>query len=163
MSGATLINSRFQIHNCAAMRQSPLVVACLLIAATVAGAQSDRISFNRDIRPIMSDTCFRCHGPDRNARKAEMRLDIRDEAIKPTRSGHVPIVPGEPDKSEIITRIFSTGANVMPPKSAHKELTQAQKEIIRRWVAEGAVYEGHWAFQPVKRPAVPAVADASRI
>ncbi|PYR22116.1 MAG: hypothetical protein DMF98_20885, partial [Acidobacteria bacterium] len=106
---------------------------------------------------------FRCHGPDRNARKADMRLDIREEAVKPTRSGHVPIVPGDPDKSEIITRIFSTGASVMPPKSAHKELTPAQKDIIRRWVAEGAVYEGHWAFQPVKRPPLPEAADRSRI
>ncbi len=138
------------------------VVACSC-SAVLAAAEPDRVSFNRDLRPIMSDTCFRSHGPDRNARKADMRLDIREEAVKPTRSGHVPIVPGDPDKSEIITRIFSTGASVMPPKSAHKELTPAQKDIIRRWVAEGAVYEGHWAFQPVKRPPLPEAADRSRI
>jgi uncharacterized protein DUF1553/uncharacterized protein DUF1549/cytochrome c len=138
------------------MRQVLILVACIPLAAiTAAAAEPDRVSFNRDLRPIMSDTCFRCHGPDRNARKADLRLDIRDEAIKPTRSGRIPIVPGEPDKSEIIRRIFSTGANVMPPGAAHKELTAAQKDIIRRWVAEGAVYEGHWAFQPVKRPALP--------
>src|SRR5436309_5151013 len=144
------------------MRQILCVVACSC-SAVLAAAEPDRVSFNRDLRPIMSDTCFRCHGPDRNARKADMRLDIREEAVKPTRSGHVPIVPGDPDKSEIITRIFSTGASVMPPKSAHKELTPAQKDIIRRWVAEGAVYEGHWAFQPVKRPPLPEAADRSRI
>ena len=92
-----------------------------------------------------------------------MRLDIREEAIKPTRSGRIPIVPGDPDKSEIVARIFAEGARVMPPRAAHKELTQTQKDTIRRWVAEGAVYEGHWAYQPVKRPAVPAVVDASRI
>ena len=120
-------------------------------------------TFNRDIRPIMSDTCFRCHGPDRNARQAGMRLDIREEATRPTRAGRIPIVPGDPDKSEIIKRVFADGATVMPPRAAHKELTQAQKDTIRRWVAEGAVYEGHWAYQPVTRPAVPAVADASRI
>jgi hypothetical protein len=131
--------------------------------AAVAAAPPDRISFNRDIRPIMSDTCFRCHGPDRNARKADLRLDIRDEATKPTRSGRTPIVPGDPDRSEIVARVFSTGSNVMPPHDAHKELTQAQKEVIRRWVAEGAAYEGHWAYQPLNRPPVPAVADASRI
>ena len=111
----------------------------------------------------MSDTCFRCHGPDRTARKADMRLDIRDEAIKPTRAGRTPIVPGDPDKSEIIARIFASGPSVMPPKYAHKELTQAQKETIRRWVAEGAVYEGHWSYQRVRRPAIPAVVDASRV
>ena len=139
-----------------------LIVVCLA-AVGEAAAQADRPTFNRDIRPIMSDTCFRCHGPDQIARKAEMRLDIREEAIKPTRSGRIPIVPGDPDKSEIVARIFAEGARVMPPRAAHKELTQAQKDTIRRWVAEGAVYEGHWAYQPVKRPAVPAVVDASRI
>jgi len=146
------------------MRQAVCGAAAGIWTLTsVAAAPPDRISFNRDVRPIMSDTCFRCHGPDRNARKADMRLDVRDEATKPTRSGRTPIVPGDPDKSEIVARVFSSGANVMPPKYAHKELSQAQKDVIRRWVAEGAVYEGHWAYQPVKRPPVPAAADPSRI
>ena len=139
-----------------------LFAVCIAAPAELL-AQSNPPTFNRDIRPIMSDTCFRCHGPDRIARKAEMRLDLREEATKPTRSGRIPIVPGDPDKSEIITRIFSAGANVMPPRSAHKELTQIQKDTIRRWVAEGAVYEGHWAYQPVTRPPVPTVADSTRI
>src|SRR5262245_31991166 len=146
------------------MRQALCGVAAGICTLTVVGAAPpDRISFNRDIRPIMSDTCFRCHGPDRIARKADMRLDVREEATSPTRSKHIPIVPGAPEKSEIIARIFAEGATVMPPKSTHKELTQAQKETIRRWIADGAIYEGHWAYQPVKRPAVPAIADASRI
>ena len=140
-----------------------LQIAAIAGSAGAVGAQSDRVSFNRDLRPILSDTCFRCHGPDRSARKADMRLDVRDEATRPTRSGHVPIVPGDPDKSEIIRRIFSTSANVMPPKSAHKELTPAQKDTFRRWVAEGAVYEGHWSYQPVKRPAAPPPGDGSRV
>src|SRR5262245_25304473 len=124
------------------MRGFLCTVAGSLAAMTAAGAaESDRTSFNRDIRPIMSDTCFRCHGPDKNARRADMRLDIREEATRPTRSGRVPIVPGDPDRSEIVARIFSTGATVMPPRSAHRELTQAQKDTIRRWIAEGAVYE----------------------
>src|SRR6266851_1923048 len=87
----------------------------LCLVNSLAAAEPDRVSFNRDMRPIMSDTCFRCHGPDQSARKAGMRLDIREEATKPTRSGRIPIVPGDPDNSEIIARIFAEGANVMPP------------------------------------------------
>ena len=133
-----------------------LLIACL---ALTAGAEP--VKFNRDIRPIMSDTCFRCHGPDKRARMAGMRLDRREEALKTTASGAVPIVPGEPDKSAIVQRIFAADpARRMPPKYAEKVLTDAQKETIRRWVAEGAVYEGHWAYQPVKRPIVPDVPGA---
>src|SRR5262245_9449354 len=138
------------------MRQVLSVFAACAAAVTVASAaEPDRVTFNRDIRPIMSDTCFRCHGPDRTARKADMRLDIREEATKATRARRIPIVPGDPDQSEVIRRIFSTGATVMPPTSTHKQLTEAQKNTIRRWIAEGAVYEGHWAYQAVKRPAAP--------
>src|SRR4029453_8816786 len=99
-----------------------LGLAPALSASPQAPATAERISFNRDVRPIMSDTCFRCHGPDRNARMAGMRLDIRDEALKPTRTGRAPIVPGDPDKSEIIARISASGPRAMPPASAHKEL-----------------------------------------
>jgi len=86
---------------------------------------------------------------------AGLRLDIRDEALKPTRSGRAPIVPGDPDKSEMIARISASGPRAMPPASVHKELTGKQKETLRRWVAEGAIYEGHWAYQPIRRPEVP--------
>ena len=90
------------------MRQLLCLVAGWTAAVgALAAAESDRPTFNRDIRPIMSDTCFRCHGPDRNARMAGMRLDIREEALKPNRSGHTPIVPGDPDKSEIVGRMRS--------------------------------------------------------
>ena len=129
-----------------------MIFATVLAAAPLADAA---VSFNRDIRPIMSDTCFRCHGPDKSSRMAGLRLDIRDEALKPRKAGIIPIVPGDPDQSAIIQRIFAKDARIMPPPFAHKELTAAQKETIRRWVAEGAIYEGHWAYQPVKRPAVP--------
>src|SRR3954469_8694658 len=95
----------------------------LLSAVLLACAGHAQVRFNRDIRPIMAETCFRCHGPDKNSRMAGMRLDLRDEATPPTRSGATPIVPGDPDKSAIVQRIFATGARVMPPFSAHKELT----------------------------------------
>ncbi len=132
-----------------------------LLAGCFSAAGFGAVSFNRDIRPIMSDTCFRCHGPDKSSRMVGMRLDIREEALAPRRAGVVPIVPGDPARSAIVQRIFATDARVMPPAMAHKELTAAQKDTIRRWVAEGAKYEGHWAYEPVKRPAVPAP-DAAR-
>jgi hypothetical protein len=127
-----------------------------VLALLAAGAAHCEVRFNRDIRPIMAETCFRCHGPDKSSRMAGMRLDLPDEALRPTRSGAVPIVPGDPEKSAIVQRIFAAGARVMPPASAHKVLTESQKNTIRLWVAEGAKYEGHWAYQPVHRPSPPA-------
>lgn len=142
------------------MRWFWLAVSVGLIPAGVVGAAAP-VRFNRDIRPIMSDTCFRCHGPDTRARMAGLRLDIREEALRTTKSGVTPIVPGAPDRSAIIERIFATNpAKVMPPQYAHKELTAPQKETIRRWVVEGAQYEKHWSYEPVRRPPVPAVSGA---
>jgi hypothetical protein len=124
--------------------------------STVA-APKDTVGFNRDIRPIMSDTCFHCHGPDAKTRKGGLRLDLREEALKPAKSGEIPIVPSKPDESEVIRRIFTHDEDdVMPPEEAHKELTPAQKELFKRWVAEGAKYEAHWAYTSLVRPAVPA-------
>src|SRR5437868_7829115 len=102
-------------------------ISLALLALCAATPVAAEVRFNRDIRPIMAETCFRCHGPDKSSRMAGMRLDIRDEALKPTRSGASPIVPGEPDRSAIIQRIFAAGARVMPPAAIHKELTAAQK------------------------------------
>jgi hypothetical protein len=127
--------------------------------AVFAITASAEVRFNRDIRPMMAETCFRCHGPDKSSRMAGMRLDIREEALKATASGAVPIVPGDPDKSAIVQVVFATNARIMPPASTHKELTQAQKNTIRQWVAEGAKYEGHWAYQPIRRPDVPGVGN----
>ena len=130
----------------------------LIIALMLGGMARAEVSFNRDIRPIMSDTCFRCHGPDESSRMAGLRLDIREHALRPTKSGRIPIVPGKPDESEMIRRIFSDDPRVaMPPAFADKHLTESEKETIRQWVAEGAKYERHWSFQPVRRPAVPEV------
>src|SRR5215471_17959789 len=129
------------------MLSRPLALAMFALAAHA------QVQFNRDIRPIMAETCFRCHGPDRSSRMAGMRLDIREEALKPTAAGTVPIVPGDPEKSAIVQRVFAAGPRIMPPEFSHKTLTQTQKDTIRRWVAEGAKYEGHWAYQPIRRPA----------
>ena len=129
----------------------PLVSVVLL--ASIAAAEP--VSFNRDIRPIMSDTCFHCHGNDAGTREAGMRLDVRAAALEETAGGVVPIVPGDPDSSAIIQRIFDAD-DPMPPESAHKPLSEAQKELFRRWVADGAGYEPHWAYAPLSRPDVPA-------
>ncbi len=129
----------------------------LLLAG--AAALSAKVSFNREIRPIMADTCFRCHGPDRGARMAELRLDLREEALRKTKSGVIPIVPGRPEESAVVERVFATNARVMPPKLAHKDLSERQKALIRQWIAEGAEYEGHWAYMPVRRPEVPEAAS----
>src|SRR6185369_18020953 len=126
-------------------------IGLLAFAAVMFTPLKAEVKFNRDVRPIMAETCFRCHGPDRNSRMAGMRLDLREEAIKPLKDGVVPIVPGDPEKSAIVQRIFDGGARVMPPVYVHKDLTATQKDTIRRWVAEGAKYEGHWAYQPVQR------------
>ena len=131
----------------------------LIIALMLGVTARAEVSFNRDVRPIMSDTCFRCHGPDESSRMAGLRLDVREQALRPTKSGRIPIVPGKPEQSEMIQRIFSDDPRVaMPPAFADKHLTESQKETLRQWVAEGAKYEEHWSFQPVVRPAVPEVA-----
>lgn len=145
-------------------------VAVALVAAVAVNLSGQapapsgaNISFNRDVRPIMSGTCFRCHGPDESSRRAGMRLDLRDEALK-RRGNGTPIVPGQADESLIVRRIFSDDpARVMPPAAIHKELTDAQKQVIRRWIEQGAVYEGQWSYQPVVRPAVPAAAARNPI
>jgi hypothetical protein len=133
----------------------------ILLSGAFGWAQTKTVEFNRDVRPIMADTCFRCHGPDKGSRMADLRLDIRAEALKPLRSGMAPIAPGDPDHSAVVQRIFApAAAGRMPPDYAHKDLTDRQKQTIRRWVAEGAEYQNHWAYLPVARPQVPAGANA---
>jgi len=135
------------------------VVWQLLFVVGLAAAEDKpgtQISFNRDIRPILSDTCFRCHGPDDQQRKGGLRLDIRENALKPSESGGIAIVPGKLEASELIERITSTDdTTVMPPHSLGKKLTPAQITLFKQWIQEGAEYQGHWAFIKPERPAVP--------
>lgn len=112
----------------------------------------ERVQFNRDIRPLLTENCLFCHGPDKNQRKADMRLDIRQEAIDSKA-----FVAGKPDQSELVSRIFSDDPEqLMPPPKSNKSLTPAQKELLKRWIAEGAEYQGHWSYIPPVKPAVPA-------
>ena len=123
----------------------------VFVAVGNAAAPASPLSFNRDIRPILSENCFQCHGPDANRREAELRLDLRDAAVDA-----LALVPGQPDASEAIRRIFAADPDDrMPPAEAHRTLTETQKQTLKRWVAEGAAYEPHWAYVVPVRPAVP--------
>ncbi len=110
------------------------------------------VQYNRDIRPILSDNCFKCHGPDQRFREADLRLDDRAVAIE-----RGALVSGEPDESEIIARIESGDSDsVMPPPESNKSLTTQQKQLLRKWVEQGAKYEIHWSYLPPTRPQIPA-------
>jgi Protein of unknown function (DUF1549)/Protein of unknown function (DUF1553)/Planctomycete cytochrome C len=139
----------------------PLIIAgCVLTSASLLGAAERSLSFNRDVRPILADNCFSCHGPDSGARKAKLRLDQREAALAGGKSGEPTIVPGVPNKSELVRRIFTADEeDAMPPVKAGKKLSSAQKATLRRWIAEGARWEGHWAFQKPTLPVVPRTSD----
>ncbi len=129
-------------------------------AVNQAGA-GKKVSYNRDVRPILSDKCFACHGFDDKTREAGLRLDIRDAALTEYDSG-VPIVPGDPDSSTIIKRIESEKPNlVMPPPTTHKTVSADELAVIRQWIKEGAEYEPHWAFIPPEMPELPVVNDGA--
>jgi len=130
--------------------------------SAASGPAIAKVDFTQDVRPILANHCFKCHGPDEGARKAKLRLDIRAEAIKPAKSGEIAIVPSHADKSELVTRIFTENEDdIMPPASTKHALTPAQKEILKRWIAEGAEYKAHWAFIAPKQASPPKVRNKS--
>ncbi len=127
---------------------SSIVSALDPIAETI---EFQRIEFNRDVRPILSDHCFACHGPDSTHRQADLRLDMREGAMAMSA-----LVPGAPEESELVTRIESEDDSlVMPPPETHKPLSDRQKEILRRWIDQGAEYQLHWSYEVPRRPDVP--------
>ncbi|MDB5321745.1 MAG: Protein of unknown function (DUF1553)/Protein of unknown function (DUF1549)/Planctomycete [Phycisphaerales bacterium] len=134
-----------------ALNRSPAAPA----AAPAPVAAKDEIRFNRDIRPILSDSCFLCHGPDKNNRKAKLRLDDREVALSKGA-----IVPGDVEKSEAVRRLFTKDPDdMMPPPDSGRKITQAQKELLKKWIAAGAKYEPHWAYVTPVRPEIPATKD----
>ncbi len=145
----------------AAPPASATPIASKPAAVSIAPAAS-QVDFNRDVVPILSGNCFKCHGPDPEQRQAGLRLDHRDIATKPLDSGETAIVPGKPDQSELVRRVFSNDPDVrMPPPASKKELTDAQKKTLRDWIAAGAVYEPHWSFVAPKQAPLPAVKQKS--
>ena len=130
-----------------------VLVLCLGIPALAAAAAPD---FNRDVRPVLAQNCFKCHGMDEHARKGKLRLDLRESAIGKAKSGEIAIVPGKPDESEVIKRIFSSDEDeVMPPPHTKTLLPEAAKAVLKAWIADGAPYEQHWAYVPPKQASPP--------
>ena len=140
------------------MRRNAPTIACTaavvsVMAAWVAAAPAP-VDFDRDIKPLLADRCFACHGFDANARKAGLRLDVKEGATARLPSGRVAVVPGNPEASELMRRVAS---GAMPPPSLGKRLSAEQVDLLRRWIAQGAPYGQHWAFVPPKRPSIPRV------
>ena len=130
-----------------------------LAARAHAAPDTGQLRYNRDIRPILAENCFACHGPDFAARKANLRLDKFADATM-DRSGHAAIVKGKPEASEIIRRVMGKGS-IMPPAEGHQALKPAQIAILKRWISQGANYELHWAYQAPAKPALPNVKNTA--
>ncbi|MFO1076239.1 MAG: PSD1 and planctomycete cytochrome C domain-containing protein [Planctomycetota bacterium] len=136
-----------------------ILFAAALPACANLRAQDAGPDFAREVRPILSQHCFTCHGPDETSRKGGLRLDARDPAIRPLKSGRTAIVPGDAERSELVRRIRALGDDAMPPAEANRQLTDAARDTLVRWIAAGAEYRAHWAFVPPTEPPLPAVRD----
>ena len=142
----------------AVLEITPLAPLVKSTIATPVSAAPSKYSYSRDISPILSENCFPCHGPDREAREANLRLDIRESAVAPNKYGDAAIVPGDPEASIVLERMLSDDEDeIMPPPESHKLLSKEQIGMIRQWIKDGAGYEGHWSFQPVTRQPLPEV------
>ncbi|MBI4606546.1 MAG: PSD1 domain-containing protein [Planctomycetes bacterium] len=152
------------------MQSKPLWACVTLVAAAVpavsaAPALAAPVEFNRDVRPVLSEKCFRCHGPDPGQRKAGLRLDLAAVATAPAKSGKAAVVPGKPAESELLRRVLSPDPDErMPPASTGKSVTEAEVALLRRWIEEGARWQDHWCYMPLERPAprVPPAGSAAR-
>jgi hypothetical protein len=128
------------------------IMLALIVGLPVATA-SEKLGFNQDIRPILSDHCFTCHGQDSGARKGELRLDVREGALKGGKSGDPALVPGKPDESPFLARLLTHDpTELMPPPKAKNPVSPKEIETLRKWIGEGAEYQPHWAFIPPQRP-----------
>jgi hypothetical protein len=145
-----------------------LVLAIAALTGFIGDAEkapaANRVDFTRQIRPLLSDRCFRCHGPDASRRKAKLRLDIRDGAFRKMNAGWAIVKPHDPDKSELVRRISTDDVeDMMPPPDSNLSLTDDEKALLKRWVTEGAEYRPHWSLAPVSGGAPPVLRDGSAI
>ncbi len=140
----------------------PLAIGLVSVLAGSNSGSSEPPRYDKDVRAILSDRCFRCHGPDAGKRQADLRLDVEESATA-IREGHAAVVPGKPDESELVRRIGSTDEDVRmpPPKSGRRPLNDEEAAIVKKWIEDGAKYEPHWSFVPPARPAVPAVRNGT--
>ena len=146
------------------MRNSARFLVCLHAACSLVSAAGadESPSFSRDVRPILSNKCGACHGPDERAREAGLRFDTQEGAMADL-GGYRAIVAGQPSESALVARIESHDEDQqMPPPGSNLKLTHEEKRTLRRWIAEGAKWEGHWAFQPIARPVPPEVASSGK-
>ena len=133
----------------------------LLILQLLAPAHAEPLDFNLDVRPLLSDRCFKCHGFDKNTRESELRLDVPEGAFA-NRDGGQAIIPGKPEEALVWQRITSTDPDdVMPPPDSHLKLNEKEKQLIRQWIAEGAEYKEHWALIAPERPDIPKPVNAT--
>jgi Protein of unknown function (DUF1553)/Protein of unknown function (DUF1549)/Planctomycete cytochrome C len=137
------------------------LLSAIMGAIVASSTMAAPVDFTRDVRPILSQHCFKCHGPDDNARKAGFRLDQRASALTQGPSGEFILVPGKPGASELVRRVHSDDeTDLMPPPATKKPLSAAQKAILKQWVAEGAEYADHWSLIAPKQAALPTVKQA---
>ena len=144
-------------------RFSGIVSACLfaVLASSGGAAPADTIKFNRDIRPILTENCLACHGPDPGARKAKLRLDTKEGIFEKTPKREPAVIPGDLEKSELWLRVSTTDEDdLMPPPDSHKVLKPEQKELLKKWILSGAPWQGHWAYVKPERSDVPKVKAA---
>src|SRR5436189_1661744 len=140
-------------------RISLLLLLAICTGPRFAPAAEKKVDFNRDIRPILSENCFQCHGFDEKARQAELRLDTADSALA-KHDDVIPIVPRHPEQSELWRRITADDeSEIMPPPDSHRVLKPEQKETLKHWIEQGAQYAKHWSFIPPVKAEIPEVSD----
>src|SRR3954467_4034633 len=138
---------------------SAALLGCTPAPLAVDLLSTGKVDYPREIRPIPSDNCYHCHGPDAEHREKKLRLDTK-AGLFDKADDVIPFVPGKLEQSEGWLRILSTDKDEqMPPPKSHKKLTAAQIELVKRWIEQGAPYQEHWAFQPLKAPELPKLAN----
>ena len=132
-------------------------IAALTVLATLSlfAADAQKIDFNFQIRPLLSDRCFTCHGPDSRARKKDLRLDTKEGLFKQLDTNSFVVKPGDTNQSELVRRIFATDDDQMPPGKSKRVLSEAEKNLLKRWVESGAEYKPLWSFIPVEKVSPP--------